>query len=52
MVPVDINKLIDRVVSEKIEIQVTMEPDRTEITIQPWKPYEIKWPYGMESKEG
>lgn len=48
---IDIDALIDRVVTDKVEIQVTIEPDRIEVNIQPWKPYEMKCPYGNTPKE-
>ena len=48
---IDVNALIDRVIADNVEIQVTIEPDRVEINIQPWKPYEMKCPYGMAPKE-
>lgn len=50
---IDINALIDRVVSENVEINVTIQPDRTEVNIQPWKPFEMKCPYdnGKKNKE-
>ena len=48
---VDIEALVRRVVEDKIEVQITIEPDRTEINIQPWKPYEMKCPYANGAKE-
>jgi hypothetical protein len=48
---IDINALIDRVVTDKVEIQVIIDPDRIEVNIQPWKPYEMKCPYGNTPKE-
>ena len=48
---IDVNALLDRVIADNVEIQVTIEPDRVEINIQPWKPYEMKCPYGMAPKE-
>ena len=50
--PVDINALVDRVVADKVEVQITIEPERTEVNIQPWKPYEMKCPYANGAKEG
>lgn len=41
----DFNALIDRVKDDKIEIAITIEPERTEITMQPWKPYKMTCPY-------
>lgn len=49
---IDVNALIDGVIADNVEIQVTIEPDRVEINIQPWKPYEMKCPYGMTQREG
>lgn len=39
---IDFDKLIEKVTKEKCEITISCEPTRTEITIQPWKPYEMK----------
>lgn len=41
----DFIALIDRVKDDKIEITITIEPDRTEITMHPWKPYRMACPY-------
>ena len=49
---VDILALARMVVEDKIEVQITIEPDRTEVNIQPWKPYEMKCPYANVAKEG
>ena len=40
-----IKGLIDRVKTEQVEVQMTLEPERTEIIIQPWKEIEMKCPY-------
>ena len=48
---VDIEALVRRVVEDKIEVQITIEPDRTEINIQPWIPSEMKCPYANGAKE-
>jgi len=47
----NIDELIDRVKNDKVEITVTIEPERTEITVQPWRPYTPICPYA-EPKEG
>lgn len=43
-----LDELIDRVKVDKVEITVTIEPERTEITVQPWRLYTPVCPY----KEG
>lgn len=48
---IDVNAMIDRVIADNVEIQVTIEPDRVEINIQPWKPYEMKCPYDKGARE-
>ena len=37
--------LIDRVVKDKVEVTIRITPDEEEITVKPWKPYEMKCPY-------
>lgn len=44
---IDFDELIRRVKTDSLEITITVEPDRTEISIQPWKPYEMRCPYGV-----
>jgi hypothetical protein len=47
---IDIDKMIEAVKEKSVEITVTMEPDRTEISVQPWRPYRPTCPYA-EIKE-
>lgn len=44
-------ELIDRVKVDKVEITVTIEPERTEITVQPWRPYTPVCPYAGEKHD-
>ena len=44
----DFDALISRVKSEQVDITVTIEPDRTEISITPWRPYRPICPYAGE----
>lgn len=37
--------IIDRVVKDKVEVTIRITPEEEEITIEPWKPYEMKCPY-------
>lgn len=46
---INLDELIDRVVREKISVTINVEPDRAEIQIEPWKPFEYRCPY---SKDG
>ena len=41
--------LINRVVEDKIEVHLEFTPENTTIEIQPWKPYEMKCPYGKDN---
>lgn len=36
---IDLDLLIKKAVEEKVEITISVEPGRTEIQIQPWKPF-------------
>ena len=36
----------EAVKAKQVEIRITIEPDRQEIEIEPWQPYEMKCPYG------
>ena len=42
---IDFNELIEKATKERCEITVIYEPDKTEITIQPWKPFQFSCPY-------
>lgn len=48
---IDIFEMIEAVKTQQVEITVTMEPDRTEITVQPWRPYRMACPYATEQEE-
>lgn len=41
--------IIDRVVKDKVEVTIRITPDEEEITVEPWKPYEMKCPYQPET---
>ena len=41
----DIYEIIEAVKAQGVEITVTIEPERTEITVQPWRPYTPVCPY-------
>ena len=43
---INIDELIKAAKKEQVEIRVTIEPERMEIEIEPWKPYEPRCPYG------
>ena len=46
----DIDELIERVIKDKVEIELNIEPDKQQIVIRPWKPFEYTCPYrGEES---
>ena len=47
---IDIFEMIEAVKTQQIEITVTMEPDRTEICVQPWRPYKPYCPYATEKE--
>ena len=50
---IDFNELIEKATKEHCEITVIYEPNRTEITIQPWKPFQYACPYiNTTPKEG
>ena len=46
-----LSELIDLVKDEQVEISMTWEPGRTEMTIQPWRPYTPVCPYGARVGE-
>jgi hypothetical protein len=45
---IDLKELMQRVVEQKASVTITFEPDRTEISVTPWRPYTPSCPY----KEG
>ncbi len=47
---IDFNKLIEKANKEKCEITISCEPNRTEITVQPWKPFSYSCPYKLQEK--
>ncbi len=40
-----LDKLVNIVVENKVEVDIDVSPDNIEIKIEPWKPYEVKCPY-------
>lgn len=34
---IDLKELMQRVVEEKVDVTITFEPDRTEISVTPWR---------------
>ena len=48
---IDIFEMIEAAKTQQVEITITMEPERTEITVQPWRPYEMQCPYDKGKKE-
>ena len=49
---INLDELIDKVVREKISVTINIEPDRTEIQIEPWKPFEYHCPYCKDGADG
>lgn len=47
-----LDKLVDMVVEKKVEVDISVTPDNMEIKIEPWKPYEVKCPYGKDDRDG
>lgn len=43
-----IDKLVKNVIEYKIEVEINITPDNIQIQAQPWKPFEMKCPYGKE----
>jgi len=42
---------VTREVQEKqVEASIELSPDNVRISISPWKPFEMKCPYGKEAK--
>ena len=48
---IDFNALIEKATKEKCEITISYEPNRTEITIQPWKPFSYACPYKTKQED-
>lgn len=46
-----LDKLVDMVVEKKVEVDISVMPDSMDIRIEPWKPYEMKCPYGKDGKD-
>ena len=46
-----IEHLVQRVIDDKVSVSITIEPDRAEIFVSPWEPYQTICPYGKK-KEG
>lgn len=42
---INFNDLIEKANKEKCEVTISYEPTRTEVSIQPWKPFEYNCPY-------
>lgn len=47
-----LDKLVDMVVERKVEVDISVMPDSMDIKIEPWKPYEVKCPYGKDDRDG
>lgn len=47
-----LDELIDKVVHDKISVTINVEPDRAEIQIEPWKPFEYHCPYNKDGADG
>ncbi|MBQ9612247.1 MAG: hypothetical protein IJV14_06620 [Lachnospiraceae bacterium] len=41
----DIDELIERVIKVKVEIELNIEPDKQQLIIRPWRPFEYSCPY-------
>lgn len=46
-----LDKIVDMIVEKNIEVDINVSPDYMEIKIEPWKPYEVKCPYGKDGKD-
>lgn len=46
-----IREQIGRVKTENVEVQVVLEPERTEIIVQPWEPIRMSCPYHEKGGE-
>lgn len=45
-----LQNLVDFVVNKNVEVDISVMPDSMDIKIEPWKPYEVKCPYGKDDK--
>ena len=43
----DLREIVDLVKAEGVEITITIEPGRTEVSVQPWRPYTPTCPYNQ-----
>lgn len=48
---IDFNGLIEKAREEKCEITISYGIDKTEISIQPWKPFSYACPYMSQKTE-
>ena len=47
-----VNQLVGHVIeNHDCEAEVDIEPDRINVRFSPWKPYELKCPYGKDKDE-
>ena len=47
---IDIEELMRHVVEQKVDVTITFEPDRTEISVTPWRPYTPTCPYATKEE--
>lgn len=40
-----------KMVEDGHEVHITYEPERVEVEVMPWKPFEYRCPYQMAQKE-
>jgi len=45
-----IEALVIKVVNDHVEATIDIEPDRVNINVSPWKPYEMRCPYAIGNK--
>lgn len=48
---IDIKELMQYVVEKKVDVTITFEPDRTEISVTPWRPNTPSCPYAGEKHD-
>lgn len=46
----DIDGLVKQAVENQVSITINIEPDHSELHIEPWKPFEYQCPYKTEDK--